>query len=167
MALFLDTIGGIIGIVLCSFCNFFMETLKNKTFNSHYCSPTSIMQATVSNVSAEIVIGTPWSSRQRGVYVEMSDEEEQEDELATAVGTPWSSRQRGVYVEMSDEEEQEDELATAVGTPWSNRKHGEYLSLDGEVLGQTDYDGEVVQEAPMRFATTFGEAHVESIVSAV
>ena len=137
MALFLDTIGGIIGTYF-AVCNVFMETLKHKTFNSHYCSSTSIMQATVSNVSAEIVIGTPWSSRQRGVYVEMSDEEEQEDELATAVGTPWS-----------------------------NRKHGEYLSLDGEVLGQTDYDGEVVQEAPMRFATTFGEAHVESIVSAV
>eukprot|EP00614_Pseudopedinella_elastica_P003709 CAMPEP_0172606220 /NCGR_PEP_ID=MMETSP1068-20121228/26419_1 /TAXON_ID=35684 /ORGANISM="Pseudopedinella elastica, Strain CCMP716" /LENGTH=134 /DNA_ID=CAMNT_0013408879 /DNA_START=18 /DNA_END=422 /DNA_ORIENTATION=+ len=92
------------------------------------------------------VVGTPWSSRQRGVYVEMTDEEDQEDELATVVGTPWSSRQRGVYIELSDE--QEEGPATVAGTPWSSRTHG-------------DYD-EVVSESPMRLATSFGAAHVKS-----
>ena len=118
------------------------------------------MLVTVSNVSSdspsEIVVGTPWTSRQRGVYVEMSDEQdEQEEEPASVVGTSWSSRQRGVYVEMTDEEDQEDELATVAGTPWSSKTRGDYLYLD------EDYD-KVISESPMRLATSFGAAHVKS-----
>ena len=33
---------------------------------------------------------------------------------------------------MTDEEDQEDELATVAGTPWSSRTHGDYLYLDAD-----------------------------------